>query len=423
MHNPKHSTLKLINHSTMKLPYKTFLYRLIQLVSIVFLPVLAQSRAEQAAATAEPPLRLEVGSARPVGSERAIQVTLSNASSVVVDPARYRLVYREKNGKPLSIRCYNTTGKPTEVAPEQLLPLTALLGTEMLPTGKGSNKTFTLILMPGKGVRQAELALSIEDAQGSIVSEPLFVTWRAKPFWTTQEILAGGAVLASAVLVGLIWHFRGSQPPAGPSPDRAESSTRGCPKPEPQVIGGKTISPKGKTPLIVSIKKEENCWPRPQFPPGLGREEYSGNHTPQPHAFARFPLSPEEFLFSNRDDANTAPKLVRSYSWPPLPKDDDPSALGRRFSSDNHLSVTPEFFRENTLQSSTSSQGSVPQRDRSPSTEDAYTASLRENTASSGDSKPSTSSPPVKPNSLKRGSSFGSCSIPTRGTRNARCKA
>ena len=89
----------------MKLRYRTSFYTLIQLVSILFLSTLAQSQARQAPTTTGSPLRLEVGSARPRGSERILQVILINVSADRADLANYRLVYREKNKKSFSIYC------------------------------------------------------------------------------------------------------------------------------------------------------------------------------------------------------------------------------------------------------------------------------------------------------------------------------
>ena len=214
----------------MKLRCRTSLYTLIQLVSILSLSTLAQSQARQAPTTTEPPLRLEVGSARPGDSERVLQVILSNVSADLVDPAKYSLVYREKDGKPFVIHCKNTKGKSIEVAPGQFLPLTELLGTEMLSIGKGSNGAFQLTLVPGNGVSHAALTLSIEDAQGNSVSKPLSVTWRAKPFWTTKKIFTyvAGALATLAVLGGVIRYFRGDTPPAGPDFDPNLEESSGC---------------------------------------------------------------------------------------------------------------------------------------------------------------------------------------------------
>ena len=373
----------------MKLRYRTSFYTLIQLVSILFLSTLAQSQARQAPTTTGSPLRLEVGSARPRGSERVVQVILSNVSADRADLANYRLVYREKNKKSFSIYCYSSKGKPIEVAPEQPLPLTELLGTEMLPTEKGSDTTLTLILMPGKGVSHAELALSIEDAQGNSVSEPLSMTWRAKPFWTTQKILAGGAVLASAVLGGLIWYFSRNQPSAGPDPDLSESSKKGCPQrkhtqPDPpqdtdkgkELVGhqqGRVLSNERSFPANPSELSTPQSQPDP-----LGQQ--SDNPTPQLHSFARSTFSPEEPPLSNRADANTAPKLVRAQSWPSLPKADATSRLARCASLESHLSVTLQ-----------------PQPAQSPSTEDAATASPQGNASSPRYPETGTSSPQRDP--------------------------
>ena len=81
----------------------------------------------------------------------------------------------------------------------------------MLHTEKGG-KTFTLFLVPAKGVSHVELALSLEDAQGSTVIEPVSVTWRAKPSWTTRQVLTSVVVgaLTLAAVGGLVYHFNGS---------------------------------------------------------------------------------------------------------------------------------------------------------------------------------------------------------------------
>ena len=67
-----------------------------------------------------------------------------------------------------------------------------------------------------------ELALSLEDAQGSTVSEPVSVTWRAKPFWTTRKILTYvvvGTVLTVAVIGSLIYYFSRSGVPGAANND------------------------------------------------------------------------------------------------------------------------------------------------------------------------------------------------------------
>ncbi|MEM7382906.1 MAG: hypothetical protein AAF400_01110 [Bacteroidota bacterium] len=204
----------------MKLKFKIF-HGFIQLVSLVLLSTLVQSKAEQTEATTSPQLCLEVGSDQLAGFDRTIKVTLSNTSVAVVDPAKYRLAFREKNGKPLSIYSQNTTGNIVELASEKPLALTALLGTEMLPTEQGS-KTFSLMLLPDKGVSHAELSLFIEDAQGRTVSKPLSVTWRTQPFWTPQKILTyvvGGAVITLAIIGGLSHHFKGGDVATGVDPE------------------------------------------------------------------------------------------------------------------------------------------------------------------------------------------------------------
>ena len=211
----------------MQSSYKLFLYRLIQLVSIVFFPTLSQGKAEQAAAAVQPKLCLEAALNKLVGSNRIIEVTLSKASAALADLAKYRLVVREKNRKSLSIRCQNIAGTLVELPLAAPLSLIELLGPELLPTGEGS-KRFPLVLLPAKGVSHVELTLCIEDAQGRKVSESLSVTWRAKPFWPTQEVLTyvvGGVVLTLAAVVGLRYYFQGGVPsiPANAAPNDQHS--------------------------------------------------------------------------------------------------------------------------------------------------------------------------------------------------------
>ena len=320
--NSKHSIPKLTNYPIMKLRYRTSLYTLIQLVSILSLSTLAQSQARQAPTTTEPPLRLEVGSARPGASERVLQVILSNVSADLVDPAKYSLVYREKDGKPFVIHCKNTKGKSIEVAPGQFLPLTELLGTEMLSIGKGSNGAFQLTLVPGNGVSHAALTLSIEDAQGNSVSKPLSVTWRAKPFWTTKKIFTyvAGALATLAVLGGVIRYFRGDTPPAGPDFDPNLEESSGCTPRLPVRI------------ILPQYNPETDKGKQPQFWNGYPSALGDAPNTLQPQS---------------------GPGENQRYSWPYLPKDDSSSALERRCSLGPHPSIVSDFLGNNITQSST----------------------------------------------------------------------
>ena len=320
--NSKHSIPKLTNYPTMKLRYRTCLYTLIQLVSILSLSTLAQSQARQASTTTEPPLRLEVGSARPGGSQRVLQVILSNVSADLIDPAKYSLVYREKDGKPFVIHCKNTKDKSIAVAPGQFLPLTELLGTEMLSTGKGTNRAFQLTLVPGNGVTHAALALSIEDAQGNSVSKPLSVTWRPKPFWTTQKVFTYvvGALATLALLGKVIGYFRGGTPSAGPDCDPNLEEPSGCTPRLPVRI------------ILPQYNPETDKGKQPQFWNGYPSALGNAPNTLQPQS---------------------GPGENQRYSWPSLPKDDSSSALERRCSLGPHPSIVSDFLGNNITQSST----------------------------------------------------------------------
>ena len=182
----------------MKAKYKKIIYGLIQLISIVLLAPLAESKAEEAenkpeqeTVDKEPQLCLELGIYSP-----NMQLILCNTSAAVAAPDKYRLVLEVKSGEVRCVRCRTTAGKLVELIPEKPVPLSKLLDSKTLQTDK-KDRTFIFTLVPGKS-RYAELILSIKDAEGNVVGESVPVVYHV----TNKDRLEQCMVVAYSIVAG-----------------------------------------------------------------------------------------------------------------------------------------------------------------------------------------------------------------------------
>lgn len=168
--------------------YNTPLYRLIQLVSVIFFSTLTPGYAKMQQKVA-PPLSLKVDSNNLKGHNRIIKVTITNTSMELEDLARCRLVAAEELNKSVNIHYKNIVGSVVKMDWKKEMPyLQKLIDTEAL-NQPGASQTCTILLEPNN-CRAAELSFSVIDENWQTVGGPVYVKWSVQSSFFVPYISA-----------------------------------------------------------------------------------------------------------------------------------------------------------------------------------------------------------------------------------------